>query len=72
MKTIKTYGVMRPDGLEVGLRKDLDGSERLACLWIQSPSRQQGTVGAWLNVTEAKKLIGWLDRFVEDHQPTKR
>lgn len=71
MKTIKNYGVMRPDGLEVGLREDLDGGETLACLWVQSPFKQKGVNAAWLNVTQAKRLLGWLNRFVEDHETTK-
>jgi len=65
MKTLKTYGVMKPGGLQVGLREDWDGIERVACLWVQSPSKQQGTVGTWLTEKNAKRLIKWLNVFVE-------
>jgi hypothetical protein len=66
MKTLKTYGVIHPGGLEVGLRKDLDEDEKLACLWIKSPSKQQGIVGTWLTIEDARKLVRWLERFVNE------
>jgi hypothetical protein len=58
------FGTIRRGGQEVGLREDLDGQERLACVWIRAVSRQQGTVGAWLSVAEAKVLVAWLREFV--------
>lgn len=72
MKTLRKFGTIRPSGQKVGLREDQDGEERLACIWIQSVSKQQGTVGAWLTVDEARVLVGWLRRFVFDHGRSKR
>lgn len=65
MRPSKLYGKMRPGGgVEIGLRREMQEGRRFACIYIQSMGA--GMPSAWMSKPEARKLIRWLERFLEE------
>lgn len=67
MRPSKLYGKMRPGGgVEVGLRREIQDGRRFACIYIQSTGAGQPAAGTWMSKPEARKLIRWLEEFIEE------
>jgi hypothetical protein len=67
MRPGKIYGKMKPmGGAEIGLRMETEEGRVYAAIFIQSLAEGKPGGGTILGKSDAKKLIGWLNRYLKD------